>query len=90
MYDFNAAKFMASNWEGKNASHTRLETASWKAAALTSLGLWCWNSSPALRVATNEALGRACMGLDGYSIRILSSISETTATIPGHSRDVHT
>lgn len=54
---------MAGNWEEKNASHTRLETASWKAAALTSLGLWCWNSSPALRVATNEALGRVRMGL---------------------------
>ena len=61
-YDFNTAKVMANNWEMKNARHTRLETASWKAAALTSLGLWCWNSSAALRVRANEALG--CVSMD--------------------------
>lgn len=53
---------MANNRETKNASHMRLETASWKAAALTSLGLWCWNGSAALRVRANEALG--CVSVD--------------------------
>lgn len=63
---------MANNWETKNASHTRLETASWKAAALTSLGLWCWNGSAELRVRTNEALG--CVNMDLMDIALIFSL----------------
>lgn len=73
---------MANNWETKNASHKRLETASWKAAALTSLGLWCWNRS--------AALGCVSTDLMDTELPILSGISETAAKILDHSCDVHT
>ena len=62
-YNFNAAKITANSWEMKNESHKRLEAASWKAEALTSFGLWCWNGSAALRVRANEALGCVSMNL---------------------------
>lgn len=67
--DLDTAKAMANNWEMKNASHTRLETASWKAAVLTSLGLWCWNSSAVLLVRANEALG--CVSMDAMDTALV-------------------
>lgn len=70
--DLDAAKAMANNWEMKNASHTRLETASWKAAVLTSLGLRCWNSSAVLRVSANEALG--CVSMDPMDTALTLSL----------------